>query len=58
LGRVRQARPAARFERSPAAIAGPAPLLGEHTQSILRELDYDAQAIENLLNAGMIGTSQ
>jgi NAD(P)-dependent dehydrogenase (short-subunit alcohol dehydrogenase family) len=38
LGRVRQARPAARFDRTPSGAPGPAPGLGEHTQAILREL--------------------
>jgi crotonobetainyl-CoA:carnitine CoA-transferase CaiB-like acyl-CoA transferase len=38
LGRVRQARPAARFDRTPSRVPGPAPSLGEHTQAILAEL--------------------
>lgn len=38
LGRVRQARPAARFDRTPSRAPGPAPVLGEHTQAVLREL--------------------
>ena len=38
LGRVRQARPAARFDRTPSRAPSPAPALGEHTQAILREL--------------------
>ena len=38
LGRVRQARPAARFDRTPSRAPGPAPGLGEHTQAVLREL--------------------
>ena len=35
LGTVRQARPAARFDRTPAGIAGAAPRIGEHTDAIL-----------------------
>lgn len=55
VGAVRQARPAARFAQSPAAIAGPAPLLGEHTRAIVGELDYDEHAIDQLRDAGVIG---
>ncbi|MEI6547192.1 MAG: CoA transferase, partial [Burkholderiales bacterium] len=33
LGRVRQPRPAARFDATPARIGGPAPAIGEHTDS-------------------------
>ncbi len=38
LGRVRQARPAARFDRTPSHRPRPAPGLGEHTAAILAEL--------------------
>jgi crotonobetainyl-CoA:carnitine CoA-transferase CaiB-like acyl-CoA transferase len=40
LGTVRQPRPAARFDRTPARIAGPAPRIGEHTDAILAEAGY------------------
>ncbi|HEY4173752.1 MAG TPA: CoA transferase [Rhodopila sp.] len=51
LGRVRQARPAARFDRTPARIAGPAPRIGEHTETILAELGYSETDIA-ALNTG------
>jgi crotonobetainyl-CoA:carnitine CoA-transferase CaiB-like acyl-CoA transferase len=51
LGRVRQARPAARFDRTPARIAGPAPRIGEHTETILAQLGYSETDIA-ALNAG------
>lgn len=37
-GRIREPRPAAEFDKTPAAIAGPSPALGEHTEEILAEL--------------------
>src|SRR5580698_4201351 len=43
-GAMRQPRPAARFEATPAGLHRPAPLLGEHTDEILRELGISAQA--------------
>jgi len=48
LGRVRQPRPAARFEATPARIGGPAPAIGEHTDSILAELGFSVQEIDAL----------
>ena len=48
LGTVRQARPAARFDRTPAAIAGPAPRIGEHTDAILAETGYSLEEIDAL----------
>jgi len=40
FGTVRQPRPAARFDRTPARIGGPAPRIGEHTDAILAEAGY------------------
>lgn len=50
LGRVRQPRPAARFDATPARIGGPAPAIGQHTDSILAELGFSAQEIAALKN--------
>ena len=44
-GRIRQPRPAARFDKTPAEIRRHAPILGEHTQEILAELGFDAAAM-------------
>lgn len=52
LGRVRQPRPAARFEGTPAAIGGPAPRIGEHTRGILAEVGYSAGDIAALVASG------
>jgi len=38
VGRMRQPRPAARFEKTPAELRSPAPRLGEHTEVVLAEL--------------------
>ena len=48
IGLVRQPKPAARFDRTPAAIRGPAPRIGEHSAVILAELGLEAAEIERL----------
>jgi crotonobetainyl-CoA:carnitine CoA-transferase CaiB-like acyl-CoA transferase len=48
IGRVRQAKPAARFDRTPACIQGPAPRIGEHSAAILTELGFEPAEIERL----------
>jgi crotonobetainyl-CoA:carnitine CoA-transferase CaiB-like acyl-CoA transferase/2-hydroxychromene-2-carboxylate isomerase len=49
VGRVRQPKPAARFEINAAAIGGPAPRVGEHSRDVLRELGYDDGAIDKMV---------
>jgi len=48
VGRVRQPKPAARFEERPPTITGPAPRIGEHSREILRDLGFDDEAITAL----------
>ena len=48
LGRVRQARPAARFEKTPVNTAALAPMLGQQTLEILQELGYSTEEIAAL----------
>jgi crotonobetainyl-CoA:carnitine CoA-transferase CaiB-like acyl-CoA transferase len=48
IGRVRQPKPVARFDRTPAAIQGPAPRIGEHSAAILAELGFEDPEIEQL----------
>jgi crotonobetainyl-CoA:carnitine CoA-transferase CaiB-like acyl-CoA transferase len=43
VGRVRLPRHPARFDSTPATLAGGAPALGEHTDEILTELGLAAQ---------------
>ena len=49
VGRVRQPKPAARFEINEAAIGGPAPRVGEHSRDVLRELGYEDSAIDKMV---------
>jgi crotonobetainyl-CoA:carnitine CoA-transferase CaiB-like acyl-CoA transferase len=52
MGTVRQPRPAARFDRTPARIGGPAPRIGEHTDAILAEAGYAPDEIETMKASG------
>lgn len=53
-GKLRQARPAARFERTPTSIRYGAPLLGEHTYEVLTEVGYSEEDIDALVDAGVL----
>ena len=57
FGEVRQARPAARFDKTPSEIARPAPKLGEHGQEILTELGYSSSIQSNLIKEGKVVVS-
>jgi crotonobetainyl-CoA:carnitine CoA-transferase CaiB-like acyl-CoA transferase len=52
-GRLRQARNAARFSKTPADMRRPAPGLGEHTEEVLAELGYSAGEISALRGQGV-----
>jgi len=54
VGKVRQPKPAARFELNKSAIAGPAPRIGEHTRDVLVELGYDEGAINKMIEDNAI----
>jgi crotonobetainyl-CoA:carnitine CoA-transferase CaiB-like acyl-CoA transferase len=43
-----------RLSATPGSIRRRAPLLGEHTEAILAEVGYDAQAIAALRDKGVI----
>ena len=57
-GRMQQARPAARFEGTPTGLHRPAPLLGEHTDEVLRDAGFENSEIERLRADGLIGSPQ
>jgi len=48
VGKIRQPKPAARFELHESSIAGPAPRIGEHSRAVLRDLGYDDSAIKKM----------
>ena len=48
-GKIRQARPAARFSETPAGLHRVAPRLGEHSHAILTEAGYSDQEIAALV---------
>jgi crotonobetainyl-CoA:carnitine CoA-transferase CaiB-like acyl-CoA transferase len=54
FGPVRQPRPAALFDRTPAGITAMAPLLGEHNAAILAELGYAPERIAQLAESGVL----
>ena len=56
LGKVRQARPAARFDRTPAVPTLMAPFLGADNKSILGELGYSEAEVARLNADGVLGT--
>jgi crotonobetainyl-CoA:carnitine CoA-transferase CaiB-like acyl-CoA transferase len=53
-GPMRQPRPAARFEATPAEIRTPAPVLGEHTDAVLEEMGLSAKEIDALRTEGIV----
>jgi crotonobetainyl-CoA:carnitine CoA-transferase CaiB-like acyl-CoA transferase len=54
-GKIRQARPPARFSRSPAGVRRLAPRLGEHTREVLREVGYADAEIDGLVEEKAVG---
>jgi crotonobetainyl-CoA:carnitine CoA-transferase CaiB-like acyl-CoA transferase len=54
IGLIRQPVPAARFDRTPARIQGPAPRIGEHSAAILAELGLEAAEIERLATENIV----
>ncbi len=56
-GSIKQIGFPIKFSETPGEIQSHAPILGEHTEDILSELQYSSEMIENLRNNGVIGKS-
>jgi crotonobetainyl-CoA:carnitine CoA-transferase CaiB-like acyl-CoA transferase len=54
IGRIRLAGVPIHFDKTPGAIQRAAPVLGQHTEEILREAGYDAEEIESLRRQGIV----
>ncbi len=54
-GDVRVVAPAVRMSETPAAIERPAPLVGEHSREILRELGLSDDRIDQCIRLGAVG---
>ena len=57
FGEVRQARPAARFSKTPTKLSRPAPKLGEHTHEVLSDIGINETERKNLLDKKIIVSS-
>ena len=53
-GDYRQLGIAAKFSRTPGTLRHPAPELGEHTGTILQELGYGPDQVEELRQQGVV----
>ena len=55
MGRIRQARPAAKFDATPVHLPRSAAQLGEHTAEVLTELGFNSEEIVRFRDARIIG---
>ena len=56
-GRIRQTRPAARFSKSQPEMRNGAPVLGAHTEQILKELNLTDEEIASLIDSGAVAAA-
>tara|TARA_Y100001960_G_C14656149_1_gene818441 strand:- start:143 stop:1306 length:1164 start_codon:yes stop_codon:yes gene_type:complete len=58
LGEIPQLGPVIFLHDTPGEIAGPPPILGQHSLEILNEEGYQKAEIDSLLDAGIVGTPE
>jgi crotonobetainyl-CoA:carnitine CoA-transferase CaiB-like acyl-CoA transferase len=56
-GKIRQARPSARFSDTPAEIHRMPPRLGEHSRAILQEAGFTEEDVASMIEKKVVGTS-
>ena len=56
-GRELQIGPIVNMSRTPTAIAGPAPVLGQDSVAVLREAGYETAVIDGLVADGVVISS-
>jgi len=56
-GKIRQARPSARFSDTPAEIHRMPPRLGEHSRAILREAGFTEEDVASMIEKKVVGIS-
>jgi crotonobetainyl-CoA:carnitine CoA-transferase CaiB-like acyl-CoA transferase len=56
-GKIRQARPSARFSDTPAEIRRMPPRLGEHSRAILREAGFTDEDVASMIEKKVVGIS-
>jgi crotonobetainyl-CoA:carnitine CoA-transferase CaiB-like acyl-CoA transferase len=54
-GTVKVVAPATKLSETPATIDRPAPLVGQHSRTILREFGYADDYIEDYVRKGIVG---
>ena len=54
IGRIKTLGCPIKFSATPSEVAGPPPLLGEHTREILKTVGYDDGEIDALVQAGTV----
>jgi crotonobetainyl-CoA:carnitine CoA-transferase CaiB-like acyl-CoA transferase len=57
-GSVRVVSPAIKMSKTPPRVERPAPLVGQHSREILKELGFAETAIDDLVGRGVVGEAQ
>jgi len=57
-GKIRQARPSARFSETPAEIRHMPPRLGEHSRAVLREAGFTDEDVASMIEKKVVGISE